>query len=292
MNLIEIKGDVVAAIKNLCTLVQSSHDRMNYLYELSQQNLLKLLAVQKDLELSNERKDLEINTNYDNIQKIETRMACSTDLRKINITFTCETELRNLRGSRNLIADVKDIFKRMEINLDEYGIVPIRSAYIQHIKVRNSVVPTLCVTFNNERIAKIIRRKMISFNAHLEDNNRLNELRYCERVYWSSNVWKLLKVCWELKRLGLINTAFVNAEGIRVTYNTFGHNDDLKARITSTNVTCYSDIDKIRSEVGDIYPEISCKTLYDNDYFRLKYAERDSKRSSDDVHVSDDSWSD
>jgi len=290
--LFESKGDVISAIRKLCTLIQSSHERMNCLHDLTQQSLLKLLAVQKDLELSNERRDDLINANCDKIQSIETKIACSSYLNKIFITFTCENELNELRKSKNLIGDAKNILSKMEIDISKFGILSIRSAHVQHIKVGNCLVPTLCITFINDRIAGMVRKRIMIFNAKLDKENRLNELKYCGKVYWSKDVWKLLKICWELKRLNLINSAYVNPDGIRVQYNASVQNKDLEIEVSSINVTSYNDIDRIRSIVGDIYPDVSCKLLYDNSYFKLNFSERDSRRSSDFVYDSDDEFSD
>lgn len=290
MCLVESKGDVISAISKLCALIQSSHEKMNCLHDLTQQSLLKLLAIQKDLELSNERKDDLINSNCDKIQSIETKMACSSDLNKIFITFTCENELNELRKSKNIIGDAKNILRKMEIDIDKFGILSIRSAHVQHIKVGNCLVPTLCITFINDRITMTVRKKIMIFNAKLDKENRLNELKYCGRVFWSKDVWKILKMCWELKRLNLINSAYVNPDGIRVQYNTPVQNVELEMKSASINVTSYNDIDRIRSIVGDIYPDVICKVLYDNSYFKLNFSERDSGRSSDYVYDSDDDW--
>jgi len=97
---------------------------MNYIHESTQHSLLKLLAVQKDLELSNERKDDIIRTNCDKIQTIQTKMACSADLKKVFVTLTDDLELKK---SKNLIDDTK-VFKRMDIDIDKLGILPIRTS--------------------------------------------------------------------------------------------------------------------------------------------------------------------
>jgi len=287
MSLVANKEDIVTAVSKLCSLVQSPHEIMHNLYELSQQNLLKLLAVQKDLELSNRRRDDLISTNSSKIESIETKMACTSDLNRVWITVECDKELNELKKSKNLISDANGILKQMKIDVDKLGILPIRSAHFQHIKVRNSVKPALCMTFINAQIAATVRKKIVRFNAQLKDNNKLHETKYNERLFWSKDVWKLLKICKELRRLKLINSAFVNSDGIRVKYNNSAHKDEMK--IVSMNVTCYEDIDKIRTAVGDIFSEVSCKILYDNSYFCLKFSERDSKRSSqDNVFDSDD----
>ncbi|KAL7018266.1 hypothetical protein ACKWTF_010695 [Chironomus riparius] len=273
-------GDVNEAISKLCSLIQLNNDNICSLHETTQQNLLKLVALQKDLELSNIRRDTLIMSNSDRIQSVETKMTCSKDLHKIWITFTCDKELEQLKTSGDLINETKLIFRRMDIDIDRLGILPIRAVNFQHIKTDKSVIPSLCVTFNNEKIASIVRRKMMTFNSSLDEENRLDELRYSERVYWSRDVWKILKICWELKRLKLVDYVNVHAEGIRVQYKVQAASGS-EFTSSSINITCFKDIDKLRKIVGDIYPEISSTTLYDNNYFIMSFADRDARRSDD-----------
>lgn len=280
LTLADKDGNVSEAICKLCSLIQLNNDNICSLHETTQQNLLKLLALQKDLELSNTRRDTLIMSNSDRIQSIETKMTCSKDLHKIWITFTCNKELEQLKQSGDLINEAKLIFKRMNIDVDRLGILPIRTVNFQHIKVEKSVIPSLCVMFNNDKIASIVRRSMMKFNATLDEENRLDELRYSERIYWSKDVWKILKICWELKRLKLVEYVNVHAEGIRVQYQIQATSGS-DSKSSSMNITCFKDIDKLRKIVGDIYPEISSTTLYDNNYFVMSFAERDARRSSD-----------
>jgi hypothetical protein len=290
MSLAGNKGDIASAVSKLCSLVQSTHEMMRNLYQITQENLLKLLAVQKDLELDNARKDARISENSSKIEAIETKMTCTADLKRVWITFTSDEELSELRKSKNLISKAKDILKKMTIDVDKLGILPIRSVHLQHIKMRSSFVPALCITFINAQIAASIRKRIGKFNAQLKDNNRLHEIKYEGRLFWSKDVWKLLKICKELRRLKLVNSAFVNSDGIRIKYN---NPADSQMKTVSMNVTCYEDIDKIRAAVGDIYSDSSCQLLYDNSYFRLNFSERDSKRSSgNSISDSDDDFGD
>ncbi|KAL7033500.1 hypothetical protein ACKWTF_007614 [Chironomus riparius] len=125
-----------------------------------------------------------------------------------------------IEKSGNLINETKTIFKRMDIDVDRLGILPLRAVNFQHIKADKSVIPSLCVTFNNEKIASIVRRKMMTFNSALDEENRLDELRYSERIYWSQvyTALEFLKICWKLKRLKLVEFVNVHTEGIRVQY--------------------------------------------------------------------------
>jgi hypothetical protein len=280
-SVIENKGDLINAIQIMCTLIQSSFEKMNNLHEMTQQSLLQLLAAQKDLEVLNERREMFMKSNCEKIQSINTKNACSSDLGKIYITFKCEKELDKIRKSKYLIDDAKNILMKMGINVDKFGIFSISSAHIQHIKIARSVVPSLCIKFTNSRIASIVRNQMMNINAKLKEENRTKELKYLGRIYWSKDTWKLLKICWELKRLNLIKSAHVNPDGIRIRYSSSLKNGTSETRTTSLNVTSYNDIDRIREEIGDIYSGFSCNLLYDDSYFKLSYEERDRRRLMD-----------
>jgi hypothetical protein len=243
--------------------------------------------------LDNERSNGRISANSSKIESIETKMACSSDLKRVWITSSSDQEFSKLKKSKNLISDAKIILKQMKIDIDKFGILPIRSAHLQHIKVKNFVKPALCITFTNAQIAAAVRNKIRRFNAQLRDNNKLHEIKYNEKFFWCKDIWKLLKVCNELRRLKLVDSVFVNYDGIRVKYNNPAYKEESDRKIISKNVTCYEDIDKIRTAVGDIFPEASCKLLYDNSYFRLKFSERDSKRSSpENIYESDEDFGD
>lgn len=278
LNLSANKESLQDAVNRLCALIQTSNDKILSLQESTQQNLLKLLALHKDLEISNLRRDLEIASNSTRIQSMETKMACTNDLNKVWITFTCDKELEQLKTNGNLISEAKNVFKRMDINIDKFGMLPIRTARLQHIKVEKNLVLTLCVAFSNDKIASIVRRQIMKFNAVLEEEGRLSEMRYNERIFWSKDVFKLLKICWELQRVKLIEFVNVHAEGIRVVYKT---KLDEQLATQSVNIANFADIDKLRRTVNDIHADISTTILYDDDYFKLKFHERDERRSGE-----------
>lgn len=266
------------AVTKLCSLLQSSNDKILSLQESTQQSLLKILALQKDIEISNLRRDMQLASNSDRIQSIESKMACVGDLNKIWITFTCDRELEQLKANTNLIVEAKNILKRMDIDINKYGMLPIRTARLQHIKVEKNVIPTLCIAFTNDKIAPIVRRQIMKYNATLEAENRLSEMRYNERIFWSKDVFKLLKVCWELKRVNLVEFVNVHVEGIRVVYKTQKNG---QSATDSINITNFSDLDILRRTVNDIFPETSTTILYDDDYFKLQFQERDERRSGE-----------
>lgn len=283
-NLLKIadnKDKTHEALSKIIVLIQSSNEKILKLQESTQHNLLKLLAMHKDQELANMRRDITIASNSNRIQSIETKSACNDDLHKIWITFTCDKELEQLKSCENLIYEAKNILKRMDINIDKFGILPIRSAYFQNIKVESNFVLTLCVAFTNEKIASIVRRQIMMFNVKLEEENRISEMRYNEKIFWSKNVWKVLKICWELKRVALVDFVNVRVDGISVQYKVPGNSEAQSAPSHRMIVTNFSDIDRLRKVINDIHIDSSCTTIYDDDYFKLRFSERDQRRSGE-----------
>lgn len=273
MQMSEDNSKTQEALNHLCRIVQSNNEEMWNLQESSQQNLLKLLALNKDQEIMNMRRDLAIANNSDKIQSIETKLACNKDLHKVWITFTCEKELEALKSAGNLIQEAKKILHRMEIDINEYGFLPIRSVNFQHIRIERSDVLTLCISFKSDKLASIVRRQIMKYNAKLDEEGRLTEMRYNEKIFWCKDVWKILKICWELKRVKLIDFVNVHVDGIRIQYT---NNEKLTSYM---NITNFADIDRLRKIVNDIYAETTCTMLYDNDYFKLNYNSRDERRS-------------
>lgn len=270
------KEKISTAFDKLCDLVLRNNSKMMTLHYTTQQHLLSILALQRDQEVENQRRDMSITSNSNRIQSLETKNCCQKDLQKIWITFTCEKEITELQKSRNLIAETRKIFERMNIDLNELGIMPIKSVHFQHIRIGKSYVLTLCVTFMTEKIAAFVRQRMIQFNSLLEDSGKLNEMRYSERIFWSKDVWKLLKICWELKRVNLISAVRVHTEGINATFVEKSGNEEKKAVI---NITSFADIDTLRIRVSDIYHDVACEQVYHDQYFMMSYAERDRRRA-------------
>lgn len=275
----ENKEKTQEALVKAIALIQSSNERMLQLQESTQHNLLKLLAMHKDQEVANMRRDLSIAANSNRIQSIETKSACSDDLHKVWITFTCDKELDHLKSCGNLIVESKNILKRMEINIDKFGFLPIRAAYFQHIKVESNVVLTLCIAFTSEKVASMVRRQIMLFNVKLEEENKLSEMRYNEKIFWSKNVWKVLKICWELKRVKLVDYVNVRVDGICVQFTApESQQSNTPNRMV---ITSFTDLDCLRKAVKDIHTDSSCTAIYDDDYFKLRYADRDKMRSGD-----------
>jgi hypothetical protein len=273
------------SFNTLCNLVISSTEKIWSLQEATQHNFLKILALQKDQEINNIKRDALLSNNSDRLQSLETKSSCSKDMQKVWVTFTCNKELESLKSSNNLIDEAKKIFKRMDIDVNRMGMMPIKSANIQHIKVKTEVIPTLCVSFTNEKIAAFVRKSIIQFNARLEEQGLINDMRYCEKIYWSKDVWKLLRICWELRRVGLIESARVHSDGIYIKYK---KNSNDNSFLASLNVTCFDDLDYVRKIVKDVCHDSPCSIVYYDNYFHLSYEERDASRSGDTSVYDDD----
>jgi len=261
------KDQIVLAFEKLCSILVDYNDKLFSLHDQTQQNLLKILALKKDQEIYNGIRDVKIKSNSNAIQSLDMASNCEKDLKKVFITFTCPNELKHLQNSENLIRDVKHIFARMNIDMDMLGIMPIKSAFFQHIKIKDKYELALCVSFINAGIASYVRKKITFFNSNLYEKGKIDEMRYCERMYWSKNVWKILKIGWELKRLKMIDRVKVCSDGIIVHY-----------AAKTMKLRCLNDVDNLRKEVHDLYSDVSCEIFYDDNYFTLRYEDRDKRR--------------
>jgi hypothetical protein len=267
---------IATAFEKLCNIITSTNDKMISLYESTQENLLSIVALQRDQEIQNHRRNLFIKQNHDRIESVETKRSCQSDLEKVWITFSSLEELKSLEKSKNLINEAKLILTRMNIDMDQLGIMPIKHVHFQRIRIAANFELSLCITFNNQKSASIVRNGIILFNSLLEESNQINELRYNEKIYWSANVWKLLRMCFELRRLKFLDSVRVQAEGIQVKYCRLPENDK-----NIFYITCFNDIDEIRKIVNDIYVDIPWHQIYSDEYFQLTYEERDRKRNSE-----------
>lgn len=277
IDLITTKEDPTSAISKLCKTIETSHKLILSHQESSQQNLLKILALQRDQEVKNINRDACIAENSSRIQSLETKASCDQDMQKIWLTFTCPKELIELQKSKRLIDDTKSILERMEINVNRLGIMPIKAVNFQHIKIAKEQVVSLCVTFMSSNIAAYVRNSIVKFNSKLEEQGKLSEMRYVEKIFWNKDIWKLLRICWELKRVGLIENVRVHSNGILTKFKSKSNDD----KLTSINVTCFNDIDTIRKLVNDIHSEFGCTNIYHDKYFMMNNTQRDQTRNND-----------
>lgn len=284
------KDQLATAFGRLCIMVVSCNEKMISIQKDLKQDMLKILALQCDQEVNKQRKDATIKENSDKIQSIEVVSSCRKDLCKVYITFTSEKEVADLRSNKNLFKESRKILESMEIDLDQFGISPMSSVNFQHMKVKNTLILTLCITFSNEIIASYVRNSITRFNCRLEEAGKLDEMLYCEHQYWSKNVWQLLRTCWELKRLKLINSVHVRRDGI---FTRFSKRNELNQEVdTAAYITNYSDINNIRKLTNDIHKQICCSLIYDTRYFSLNFEDRDRMRRIEQKNIEDSQQSD
>ena len=272
-------SNVEEAFENLCFRLMSQNADLMNLQKNTQKNLLKILTMFRDQDLNTTNRDAIINSNTNRIQSLETKNECQNDLKKVFIKFTCEKEIMALRSSNSIMDETKRILSRMEIDVSKLGIMPIKYVRFQHIRAGNKQIPALCIMFNNEKNAYTVRQQIHAFNAKLEQHEKLDEIRYTERHFWSKNIWRLLRICLELKRVGLIKMVRTHVDGILVQY--LDKNTNVN-HLKNMKVTCFDHIDKLRAAVDDIRLDGSCNIVYDDFYFKRKYIDRDNVRNSND----------
>jgi hypothetical protein len=267
------KNDLVSSFRDLCTLLIKNNAQVQSLHQQILSDCSSILSIIQKQEIKNTKRDESIDLNSNKIQSVSTRQSCSDDLCKIFITLTCPRETESLTNSKDLINDSLNILERVQVDTNTLGITPIKRAHMQHIKTDKEIEPTLCIVFQNPNIATLVRRQIDKFNSELEAKMKLDELRYTHRRFWSSNIYSLLKISNELKRVGLLRSVRVSHCGIIVTYSKC-----LNSPTKSFLVSCYKDINLLRRLVNDHLFNTHCELIYNATYFALPLDKRDEMR--------------
>lgn len=126
----------------LCKALLSNNKRLVAIQSSILSHCSDILARLKDQESTRSKLESRISANSNGIQSIATRRACKEDLIKLYISFSCLELANSFKKSTNIINDSLQLPSRLEVDTFRLGLLPIRSAYIFHIKVKNSPEPT------------------------------------------------------------------------------------------------------------------------------------------------------
>lgn len=217
----------------------------------------------------------------DKFDSIEVSQKCALEGSTLWLSFTDPSEIDNLVGKSkaSLIKEAKAILTRMEIwtNSPNRLIVDVK---IQKSSVRNGTgyasEHLLGIKFISSSVVHEIKRLISSFNKGKFIAKDLNAMRYYSKDNWSPLIWKLLRVCYELSSLKLIKNANVVDNGISISIENCSEEEPTFSRKLIRNE---SDLDKLRSEIGDIAPNIGTFEFYNGEYFALNKADRTKYRT-------------
>lgn len=223
----------------------------------------------------------------DRLNAIEFSQKCSSQNNVVWLSFADSKEIEALRTKTKpeMIREAIKILTRMNIwnNGNNRTIV---DAFTQKISVKtengfeNDLI--MGIRFLNSFAARDVKRLAAQYAKSQFVLKNFDSIRYIVRDNWSAEVWKLLRVCYELKRIKRIDQASVSDIGIQIYYRKLvadQNNIENEANFKAL-VRVEADLDELRCEVNDVALNVPTSQLYDGNYFKRSFDERDSYRLS------------
>ena len=236
-------------------------------------------------ETLNKISDIQQQSEY-SIDTIDVTQKCKDELNILWISFTDPAEIENLKlkSKANLFHEAKMIFNRMGIQLDgpHEAIVDVS---IQRVSVKSSESYEneliMGIKFTNSFIVKELKRQIYDFGKKEFLNNNFDLIRYSTRNFWSCKIWKLLRVCNDLKNFKLLESARVTEFGIAVSYKKKNNQDQSKSNseMKRRYVKNEKELNLLRLEVNDMCCDISAFQIYGSNYLKLNFDERKKYRN-------------
>lgn len=220
------------------------------------------------------------HVNEERTTALEISQKCSIEKNILWISFADPNEIEQLRqkSRADLFLEARKLFKRMNIWLND----PARSivdVFIQKVALRTEI------GFENELIMGV---KFLSSVA-VQDLKRLimkhakdhfiskdfDAIRYTVRDNWSADIWKLLRVCYDLSNCKLVERVNVSEIGIIASYKSMEEqNGQHYEKWHKALIRNESDLNDLRKTVGDVACEIPTFQFYCGDYFKLSTKDR------------------
>ena len=216
----------------------------------------------------------------DKSEELELKMKCKDEVNVLWISFTDPAEINNLKTKNkpDLLCEAKKIFNRMNIKLDKPH-KAIMDVLIQKMSVRTKgsydEELILGIKFTNSSIVNYMKQRITEYAKNEYINENYDLIRYSVRNNWSLKIWKLLRVCYDLKNFKLIEKANVTDKGIEVTYRkSMNQLNNYSERVYKKLVLNENDLNILRYEVGDVCKDLSAFQFYNGNYLKLGFDER------------------
>lgn len=241
----------------------------------------QMVALENDLinKISsvNEKNDIRFKA-------LELTQKCKNENDLVWLSFTDQQEIENLRlkSKSELIKETKNVFTRMNISLSS-AIRTIVDVFIQKVAIKtnkgfeNELI--MGIRFLNSNVARDIKRLITNYAKNQFMLKNFDAIRYVARDNWSSDIWKLLRVCYDLSRLKLIDGSSVSDAGILVYHKSAVENSE-ENTLLKTIIRTETDLDELRKNIGDICPDVPTFQFYHGEYFKLNFDQRNDYRNS------------
>lgn len=214
------------------------------------------------------------------IDAIDVTQKCKEEINFIWITFTDPAEIEEFRKKSKLdqMHEAEMILNRMNITIDDPS-KEILEVQTQKVSVKSNNAYEnefiLGLKFASPTVIKNIKRQINNYGKNQFMLKNFDLIRYSVRSYWSPKVWKLLRVCYDLKNFKLLENVNVTKNGIAVSYKKKIYQQNIDdPKLLRKFIRNQSDLNELRSEINDLQSEISTFQLYDGNYFKLGFDER------------------
>jgi hypothetical protein len=209
------------------------------------------------------------------LQSIETTQSCQYDSQFLHISLRDKSEVESIE--KGIIRPINKCLRLLDdmhikYNKKEIGDVSLLSDK-RRVGGANKIVKYLKIRFTNNASAGKVFRQIVKWNNKQKSNGQ-TEAKYMAETPVSRTVWKLKRICIELKKEGLIVNVHSNENGLSCIYKSGGVNKRFK-------VTSEKDIDTLRTlqNVEDYHIPVSEK--YGPDFWKTKFMMSKQKRVRD-----------
>jgi len=290
--------DLPLIFKKMNDLINAMNSRHNLLINQFQSSQAKHtdFVTSEINALRCEIDQVKIN-HHDEIEVLQTIDSCRSDLKRLWIRFKFRGEAQEIRSRGNYPAEIKKILDKIGIKFN-LGILPIETAFFQDRKFGSNTIPeiALCCNFVNSTIARRVKIDIANFNKCLEEKGQSDMIRYFTTVSWSENVWNILRICFDLKDNGLVNSAFVTNEGIKIQHEINLASEDPNETVVDPNppkkvtvkINSMVALDNLRKTILDFNHQIPAAQVYSTEYFKMSREQRKEFRTNQEGQEFDD----
>lgn len=176
------------------------------------------------------------------------------------------------------IAEAKRILGRMNIRINQPNRT-IVDPFIQKIAIRtengfdNELI--MGIKFLSSAFVRDVKNLITRDTKQKYIDGKFDLIRYNERDNWSSEIWKILRVCYDLVSTGILKNVRVSDTGIVVTKITKAEADGAQpGKEMRRLIRTESDLDELRIAVDDINSDIPTFQCYDGEYFKKSVEDR------------------
>lgn len=215
----------------------------------------------------------QVDSQEKRLQTMETVVGSQYDRQFLNITLLDEKDVKEIEtGSIWPMSKCFKIFADMEIKFNKAEISEV-TLQTNRRRVNGNLQARkfLKIKFHGTSAAGRIIGQIIKKNQQLKASGREKEIFYMAEIPTSQNVWRLKRICLELKAEGIVSNVMVNDRGITCCFK----QEDEEKRFHITN---FNDIDQLRKNLNVEDWQIPADQKYNELYWRSKYELKGKRR--------------